>query len=221
MLEFAEPADCENTLDLDCNDSSGATGADYNSSVVTCLMRQATVADEDVRMFYDAIISTMTIRVTGFVPDGLNEVIDITGSIPGIDVSGQGTDILTLSNAGGAKSTDFIDALHLVRYINSALNPTAGERTIEVQFTTESGGMSNVAIAYIQVNELPSLVVDIGPDQMICEGDAATFNAGHPGATYQWSNSETTQTISTSADGQYIVTVNNGVVCPDIDTRCV
>ena len=146
--------------------------------------RQATVADEDVRMFYDAIILTMTIRVTGFVPDGLNEVIDITGSIPGIDVSGQGTDILTLSNAGGAKSTDFIDALHLVRYINSALNPTAGERTIEVQFTTESGGMSNVAIAYIQVNELPSLVVDIGPDQMICEGDAATFNAGHPGATY-------------------------------------
>ena len=218
MLEFAEPAECENTLDLDCNDSSGATDADYNSSTVTCLMRQATVADEDVRMFYDAIISTMTIRVTGFVPDGINEVIDITGSIPGIDVSGQGTDILTLSNAGGAKSTDFIDALHQVRYINNAFNPTAGPRTIEVQFTTESGGMSNVAIAYIQVNELPSLVVDIGPDQMICEGDAATFNAGHPGATYQWSNSETTQTISTADDGQYIVTVNNGVVCPGTDT---
>ena len=78
--------------------------------------------------------------------------------------------------------------------------------------------MSNVAIAYIQVNELPSLVVDLGPDQMICEGDAATFNAGHPGATYQWSNSETTQTISTADDGQYIVTVNNGVVCPGTDT---
>ena len=218
MLEFAEPADCDNTLDLDCNDSSGATGADYNSSAVTCLLRQAIVADEDVRMFYDAIISTMTIRVTGFVPDGLNEVIDITGSIPGIDVSGQGTDILTLSNAGGAKSTDFIDALHLVRYMNTALNPNGGQRTIEVQFTTESGGMSNVAIAYIQVNELPSLVVDLGPDQMICEGDAATFNAGHPGAIYQWSNSETTQTISTADDGQYIVTVNNGVICPGTDT---
>ncbi len=218
MLEFAEPAECENTLDLDCNDSSGATGADYNSSTVTCLTRQATVADEDVRMFYDAIISSMTIRVNGFVPDGINEVIDITGSIPGINVSGQGTDILTLSNAGGAKSTDFIDALHLVRYMNTALNPTGGPRTIEVQFTTESGGMSNVAIAYIQVNELPSLIVDIGPDQMICEGDAATFNAGHPGAIYQWSNSETTQTISTADDGQYIVTVNNGIVCPGIDT---
>ena len=218
MLEFNEPAECGNTLDLDCNDNSGATGADYNSSAVTCLMRPATVTDEDVRMFYDAIISTMTIRVNGFVPDGLNEVIDITGSIPGIDVSGQGTDILTLSNAGGAKSTDFIDALHLVRYMNTALNPTGGERTIEVQFETESGSMSNIAIAYIQVNELPLLIVDLGPDQMICEGDAATFNAGHPGATYQWSNSETTQTISTADDGQYIVTVNNGVVCPGTDT---
>ena len=218
MFEFAEPADCENTLDLDCNDSSGATGADYNSSIVSCAMRQALVADEDVRMFYDDWISEMTIRVTGFVPDGLDEIIDITGNIPGVDVDGQGTDILTLSNAGGAKSTDFIDALHLVRYMNTALNPTAGPRTIEVQFTTASGGMSNVAIAYIQVNELPSLVVDLGPDQMICEGDAATFNAGHPGATYQWSNSETTQTISTTDDGQYIVTVNNGIVCPGTDT---
>lgn len=78
-----------------------------------------------------------------------------------------------LSNAGGAKSTDFIDALHLVRYMNTALNPTAGPRTIEVQFTTASGGMSNVAIAYIQVNELPPLEVDLGPDQIICEGSSA------------------------------------------------
>ena len=47
MLEFIEPTECGNTLDLDCNDSSSATGADYNSSAVTCLMRQATVADEE------------------------------------------------------------------------------------------------------------------------------------------------------------------------------
>ena len=99
--------------------------------------------------------------------------------------------------------------------MNTALNPTGGERTIEVQFETESGSMSNIAIAYIQVNELPLLIVDLGPDQMICEGDAATFNAGHPGATYQWSNSETTQTISTADDGQYIVTVNNEMCIRD------
>ena len=219
MLEFAEPSDCDNTLDLDCNDSSGATGADYNSSEVTCVMRQAPVADEDVRMFYDDWIAEMTIRVTGFVPDGLDEILDITGSIPGIDVSGQGTDVLTLSNAGGAKSTDFIDALHLVRYMNTAFNPTAGPRTIEVQFTTQSGGMSNVAIAYIQVNELPPLVVDIGPDQTICEGSTAFFDAGSfPGGIYQWSSGEMTQTITTADDGQYVVTVSDATHCPGTDT---
>ncbi|MBL0008209.1 MAG: hypothetical protein IPP25_13820 [Saprospiraceae bacterium] len=219
MFEFAEPADCENTLDLDCNDSSGATGADYNSSIVSCAMRQALVADEDVRMFYDDWISEMTIRVTGFVPDGLDEIIDITGNIPGVDVDGQGTDILTLSNAGGAKSTDFIDALHLVRYMNTALNPTAGPRTIEVQFTTASGGMSNVAIAYIQVNELPPLEVDLGPDQIICEGSSAFFDAGSfPGGMYQWSSGHMTQTITTVDDGQYIVTVSDATHCPGTDT---
>jgi hypothetical protein len=219
MLEFAEPADCENTLDLDCNDSSGATGADYNSSAVTCLMRQAPVADEDVRMFYDDWISEMTIRVTGFVPDGLNEIIDIKGSFPGIDVDGQGTDLLILSNAGGARSTDFIDALHLVRYMNTALNPTAGERTIEVQFTTQSGGMSNVAIAYIHVNELPPLDVDLGPDQIICDGSSAFFDAGSfPGGLYQWSSGQMTQTITTIDDGQYIVTISDATHCPGTDT---
>jgi gliding motility-associated-like protein len=219
MLEFADLSDCQVTLDLDCNDSSGATGADYNSSTVTCLMRQASVADEDVRMFYDDWIAEMTIRVNGFVPDGLNEIIDITGSIPGIDVDGQGTDLLTLSNAGGAKSTDFIDALHLVRYMNTALNPTAGERTIEVQFTTQSGGMSNVAIAYIQVNELPPLDVDLGPDQIICDGSLAFFDAGSfPGGMYQWSSGQMTQTITTIDDGQYIVTISDATHCPGTDT---
>ncbi len=217
--EFVPPAFCDNTVDLDCNDSSGAAEADFNSTEVSCSMRHAAVADEDVRLFYDAIISEMTITVSGFIPDGSNEVIDITGSVPGINATGQGTDILTLSNAGGAKSTDFIDALHFVQYMNTAFNPTAGLRTIEVQFTTESGSQSNVATAFIQVNELPPLDVDIGPDQIICEGDAATLDAGSfPGAMYLWSNGATTQSITTSNDGQYIVTVSDDSHCPGTDT---
>ena len=219
FLEHVPPAYCDNALDLDCNDSSGATDADFNSTEVSCTMRQAAVADEDVRLFYDAVISEMTISVTGFMPDGINEIIDITGSVPGINASGQGTNVLTLSNAGGAKSTDFIDALHLVQYMNTALNPTAGLRTIEVQFTTESGSQSNVATAFIQLNELPPLVVDIGPDQTICAGTEATFDAGSfPGGMYQWSNGPTTQSITTTIDGQYIVTVSDDSHCPGTDT---
>jgi gliding motility-associated-like protein len=222
MLEFADQGECENILDLDCNDSSGATGADYNASPVTCHMRQAPVADEDVRMFYDDWISEMTIRVTGFVPDGLDEVIDISGSVPGINVDGQGTDVLTLSNAGGARSTDFIDALHLVHYANHALSPTNGLRTIEVQFTTASGGMSNVAAAYIQVQELQSLDVDLGPDQFICESGTVTLDAGaFSGATYTWSGGQMSQMITVSQDGEYSVTVSDDTHCPGSDTVTV
>ena len=222
MLEFDDLSGCDVSLDLDVDDSSGADEADYNSSEVTCLSQIAVVADEDVRMFYDDFIDVMTIQITGFVPDGISEIIDITGSVPNIDVSGQGTEVLTLSNAGGAKSTDFIDALHLVRYSNNALQPTGGQRTIEVQFTTASGAMSNVAIAFIQVNELSALDVDLGPDQMICEGESITLDAGSflfP--TYQWSSGETSQTISTMLTGEYSVTVSNNFKCPDADTVLV
>ena len=134
-------------------------------------------------------------------------------------MDGEDTYILPPTKVGGARPTDFIYPRHLVRYMNTALNPTAGPRTIEVQFTTASGGMSNVAIAYIQVNELPPLEVDLGPDQIICEGSSAFFDAGSfPGGMYQWSSGHMTQTITTVDDGQYIVTVSDATHCPGTDT---
>ncbi|MBK9985023.1 MAG: gliding motility-associated C-terminal domain-containing protein [Saprospiraceae bacterium] len=217
-LEFAPPPPCVTTLDLDCNDSSGATNADYNSPDYNCLSNGVGIADEDIRMFYDAIISEMTIQITGFVPDVPFELLSMTGSVAGINVSGSGTDMITLSNAGGAKSTDFKDALRLVVYNNISNYPTGGLRTVEVQFTTESGAMSNVATAFIQVNELARVPVDLGPDQQQCDGLTTTFDAGNPGANYNWSTGQHSQTITTGTSGQYIVTVSNGILCPNQDT---
>ena len=219
MLEFADLSDCEVTLDLDCNNSSGATGADYNSPDYTCLLPGVGIADEDIRMSYDDIITTMQISVTGNVPDDPNEILVLNGGPANIDVDGSGTDVLTLTNTGGAKSTDFKDALRLVLYRNTAIPLTPGPRTVEVQFTTASGAMSNVAIAFIQVNDAPTLVVDLGPDQLICEGTSAFLDAGSfPGGMYQWSSGEITQTITTADDGHYIVTVSDATHCPGTDT---
>ncbi|MGB4847753.1 MAG: hypothetical protein WBP41_07515, partial [Saprospiraceae bacterium] len=217
-LEFAPPPTCMVTLDLDCNDSSGATDADYNSPVYDCLSNGVGVADEDIKMLYDALISEMTIMITGFVPDAPYELLSMTGSIAGINVSGSGTDMITLSNAGGAKSTDFKDALRLVVYNNISNYPTEGQRTVEVQFTTESGAMSNIATAFIQVNELARVPVDLGPDLLQCDGLTTTFDAGNPGASYSWSTGQHGQTITTGTSGQYIVTVSNGILCPNQDT---
>src|SRR5688572_15047386 len=126
--------------------------------------------------------------------------------------------MITLTNAGGAKSTDFKDALRLIRYNNTALLPTGGLRTVEVQFTTESGSMSNVATAVIQVNELPLVDVELGPNIELCEGESATLDAGNPGADYDWSTGATSQTITVDEEDEYIVTVSDGVNCPNQDT---
>ena len=209
---------CENNIDLDCNDSSGATDTDYNSIEFNCLSEPVAVSDDDIGMLYDAIIEELTIEITGSIPDDPFEFLISTGSTPNIDVSGDGTILITFTNAGGAKSTDFKDALKLIRYNNTALLPTEGLRTVEVQFTTESGSMSNIATAFIQVNELPLVEVDLGPDQEVCDGETATFDAGNSGATYEWSTGESSQTISASEAGEYIVTVSDGVNCPNQDT---
>jgi hypothetical protein len=218
MSEYEPPIFCGNKLDLDCNDSSGAMEADFNAPDFDCLSGAVPVSDIDIGLFYDAIITELTLQLIGFVPDLPNEKLNISGTVPGISASGAGTQTITLSNAGGAKSTDFKEALKLILYNNTSVYPTGGLRTVEVQFTTESGSMSNIATAYIQVNELPLVMVNLGPDQELCEGETATFNAGNPGASYQWSNGPTTQTITVGNDGQYIVTVSDGVNCPNQDT---
>ncbi|HZV45336.1 MAG TPA: hypothetical protein VFF90_12710, partial [Saprospiraceae bacterium] len=217
MWEYS-PLNCSIYLDLDCDDSSGATESDYNSEEYTCLSNGVGIADEDIRMFFDAIVTSMTIKVEGNVPDAPDEILDMTGSVPNIDAIGVGTDMITLTNAGGAKSTDFKDALRLIVYKDLATPLTAGPRTVEVQFTTASGAMSNIATAFIDVTSLPLVDVDLGPDQYICEGESTIFDAGIPGAIYTWSTGAHTQMISASESGQYIVTVADGVHCPGKDT---
>ncbi len=218
MLEFADLSDCDITLDLDCNNSSGATESDYNSPEYNCFSLGVGIADEDTRMTFDAYITTMEIHLTGNVPDTPNEVLVSAGGPANIDVSGSGTDMITLSNSGGAKSKDFKSALRSILYKNNATPLTPGPRTVEVQFTTETGAMSNIATAFIDVLELPILDLDLGPDQQWCEGENTILDAGNPGATYTWSTGSPNQTITVDESGEYSVTVSDGVHCPNADT---
>jgi gliding motility-associated-like protein len=217
LREF-EIQNCEILLDLDCDDSSGAPNADYNAPEFTCLSNGVQIADEDIKILYDFPIVSMTIQIVGNLPDAPLEVLDMTGNAPNINASGIGTDMITLSNTGGAKSTDFIDALHLILYQNTAEPLTPGLRTVQVQFTTESGQASNIATAFIDVIALPQTLVNLGPDQQACDGEIATFDAGVPGAVYNWSTGSHNQTITVGESGQYIVTVTDGINCPGHDT---
>lgn len=217
MLEFATP-DCSLKIDLDCDDSSGAINADFNCENYQCLSSGVAISDIDNYIQSDNYIDQMTIEIVGYMPDGASEILDITSVSPLIDISGQGTGLLTLTNMSTASSREFMQALNYVIYQNLSSSITAGLRTIQVQFNSFSGLESNIAIAFINVIELPIINVDLGPDQEVCEGVSVSFNAGHPGAQFVWSTGEETQAITADETNEYIVTVTDGVNCPGSDT---
>ncbi|GAB4413751.1 MAG: hypothetical protein OHK0039_20970 [Bacteroidia bacterium] len=64
-------------------------------------------------------------------------------------------------------------------------------------------------LALLTATALPAQpVVNLGPDFVAC--DAATLDAGNPGATYLWSTGATTQTIAITTSGIYWVDVTQG-----------
>jgi hypothetical protein len=63
----------------------------------------------------------------------------------------------------------------------------------------------------------PLPVVDLGPDREICLGSTTTFDAGHPGATYQWEDGSVQQTHTVDTAGNYEVQVTDQYGCMGID----
>src|SRR5688500_13010939 len=90
-LEFEPTTICEVYLDLDHDDSSGEDEADYLGDEFTCLSNAVNISDHDITTLYDALIMEMTVEIVGFIPDAPNEILQIAGSVPNIDIAGNGT----------------------------------------------------------------------------------------------------------------------------------
>lgn len=72
----------------------------------------------------------------------------------------------------------------------------------------------------ILVSAASAAVIDAGPDLNLCPGDSVILDAGPGAATYSWNTSATTQTITVSTAGTYIV--NGSDICGnDADTVIV
>jgi hypothetical protein len=79
---------------------------------------------------------------------------------------------------------------------------------------TDTNSCSNTATVTVTVNANP--IVNIGPDSTNC--GAIMLDAGNVGSTYLWSTSATTQTISATVSGTYMVDVTNASGCTSSDT---
>ncbi len=85
----------------------------------------------------------------------------------------------------------------------SKLYPKAGQYKIELVAISNQGCRDSIT-KQVVIDSLP--VLNFGGTQRTC-GSSLTLDAKNPGATYKWSTSDTTKTITASSSGKYIVTV--------------
>jgi gliding motility-associated-like protein len=79
--------------------------------------------------------------------------------------------------------------------------------TYHVVVTSPDGCVSEDEINVL-VNPYP--VVDLGPDQVACEGDVVNLVAGELGPNYEWNTGSHATNININQTGDYSVSVDNG-----------
>ncbi|MDN3664619.1 T9SS type A sorting domain-containing protein [Algibacter miyuki] len=136
-------------IDLDSDNSSGATGVTYTAETVNGQSEGVAVVDSDV-LITDADgedILSIEVDISNQL-DGTSEFLTLS-SATGITISGSGSKTLTLSNNGSATNANFETALKAIRYKNtSALDMTTRSIVITV---TDNESLSASATATIAI----------------------------------------------------------------------
>lgn len=89
----------------------------------------------------------------------------------------------------------------------SPLISVAAEGVYEVTVTDECR-MGTDLVTFMYNNE-NTLIVDLGADQVLCEGSSLELDATNFGASYQWNTGSTSPVITVTEAGTYAVTVTD------------
>ncbi|MGB8920636.1 MAG: LapA family giant adhesin, partial [Pseudomonas sp.] len=150
--------DAPPVIDLDANNSSGATGADYKVTFtentpgagVSIADTDLTITDPDSTMLTGATI-VLTNRQDG---DALN----LGNSVNGITINANSTNgTVTLTLSGNATLADYMQAIKNITFTNGSENPSTVPRIITVT-VTDGGNYSNTAtttVNVVAVNDAP------------------------------------------------------------------
>lgn len=102
--------------------------------------------------------------------------------------------------------------------MTGATETVSPSSTITYTITGTDGPCSSTATQVITLNPLPS--VNLGSDTAQC-GGAVVLDAQNAGSDYLWSTSDTSQTITVSSSGSYVVEVTDANSCSSSDTITV
>ncbi|SEC78632.1 surface adhesion protein [Pseudomonas saponiphila] len=151
--------DAPPVIDLDANNSSGATGADYKVTFtegtagpgVSIADTDLSITDPDSTMLTGATI-VLTNRQPG---DSLN----LGNSVNGISINANSKDgSITLTLSGNATLADYMQQIKNITFTNNSHDPSTTPRTITVT-VTDGGNYSNVAtttVNVVAVNDAPT-----------------------------------------------------------------
>ncbi|UWF49513.1 LapA family giant adhesin [Pseudomonas sp. N3-W] len=151
--------DAPPVIDLDANDSSGATGADYKVTFTEGTAGQGvSIADTDLKITDpdSTMLTGATIVLTNRQPgDSLN----LGNSVNGITINANSKDgSITLTLSGNATLADYMQQIKNISFTNNSHDPSTVPRTITVT-VTDGGNYSNVAtttVNVVAVNDAPT-----------------------------------------------------------------
>ena len=183
----------------------GASTYNWNNNVIDAISFVPTATTTYMVTGTDAngCVNTAMTTVT------VNPLPTVTATSSAASVCTGGS--VTLTGGGAATyvwDNNVIDAVSFV--------PTA--TTTYMVTGTDVNGCVNTAMTTVTLSGL--LTVSLGPDIIQC-GGTALLDAGNMGSTFLWNNASTTQTITVSASGTYIVVVTDVNGCNGSDTAVV
>ncbi|MRU50140.1 retention module-containing protein [Pseudomonas gessardii] len=149
--------DAPPAIDLDANNSSGATGNDFKTTF-TEGGTGVSIADTDIKITDpdSTQLTGATVVLTNTQP---NDSLSYT-NVPGINVTSAtdpATGKITLTLTGAASLADYMQQIKNITFNNSSDDPSTTPRTITVT-VTDGGNYSNVAtttVNVVAVNDAP------------------------------------------------------------------
>ncbi|MHC8408905.1 LapA family giant adhesin [Pseudomonas sp. Hz4] len=151
--------DAPPVLDLDANNSSGATGANYNVTFTEGTTGQGvSIGDTDLKITDpDSTLLTGATIVLTNRQDG--DALNLGDSVNGITINATSTNgTVTLTLSGNATLADYMQQIKNISFTNSSENPSSVPRIITVT-VTDGSNYSNTAtttVNVVGVNDAPT-----------------------------------------------------------------
>ena len=150
--------DAPPVIDLDANNSSGATGADYKVTFTENTPGAGvSIADTDIKITDpDSTMLTGATVVLTNRQDG--DALNLGNSVNGITINANSTNgTVTLTLSGNATLADYMQAIKNISFTNNSEDPSTVPRIITVT-VTDGGNYSNTAtttVNVVAVNDAP------------------------------------------------------------------